>query len=208
MGDRTERGRELYELGLKLGALGPVAIGGAGGTLAQALTRSVGCGVVLAGSDAQFHDGSCAACGVWLAEYYDLPAAVFIRQSGKQVDVRVTQRKEQRLSSCAPCTGRWDWLTGSDGGWAARRAGGKHCGGSVTAEGPAALKLLLERMGCDVLSCAQPGVPVLKSDREGFRLSVEWNGVTLLPPGEDALAAAAAWLSEGRAVPAFKMELI
>lgn len=209
MEDRSEQGRELYELGLHLGSLGPVAIGAAGGTLAQALARSLGCGVVLAGNDARFHDGSCAACGVWLAEYYDLSAAVFIRQTGREIDLRVTSRDGHHKPRNAPAsTGRWDWLTGSDGGWAARRAGGRCCGGSVAAEGPEALKLLLERLGCDVLRCGGPGVPVLRSDREGFRLTVEWNGMTFLPPGEDALAAAAVWLSEGRAIPAFKMELI
>lgn len=213
MNIRTEQGRELYELGLRLGALGPVAIGASGGSLAQILARCVGCGVALAGGEARFHDGSCAACGVWLTGYYALPAAVFLRQSGSRVCVRVTDRKGKGFTPAAAevtalCAGEWDLFTGADSGWAAHRAAGRCRVGTVAVEGPAALRLLLERLGCDVLDRAQPGVPLLRSDREGFRLTVEWEGMTLLPPGEDALAAAAAWLTEGRAVPAFKPEQI
>lgn len=213
MNVRIERGRELYELGLRLGVLGPVAIGAVGGTLAVALSRCVGCGVALAGGEARFHDGSCAACGVWLTKYYRLPAAVFLRQEGNRLFVRVTDGDGALFSPpaspvTAPCTGSWDLITGADSGWAARRAAGRGRMTTVAAEGPAALRLLLERMGCDVLDRPRPGVPCLKADRECFRLSVEWDGMTLLPPGEDALAAAANWLSEGRAVPAFGAELI
>lgn len=213
MNVRIERGRELYELGLRLGVLGPVAIGAVGGTLAVTLSRCVACGVALAGGEARFHDGSCAACGVWLTKFYGLPAAVFLRQEGSQVFVQVTDGQGRSFSPSeravtAPCTGSWDLITGADSGWAARRAAGRGRMGAVAAEGPPALRLLLERMGCDVLDAPRPGVPMLKTDREGFRLSVEWDGMTLLPPGEDALAAAAGWLSEGRAVPAFKVEQI
>lgn len=213
MNVRIERGRELYELGLRLGVLGPVAIGAVGGTLAVTLSRCVACGVALAGGEARFHDGSCAACGVWLTKFYGLPAAVFLRQEGSQVFVQVTDGQGRSFSPSeravtAPCTGSWDLITGADSGWAARRAAGRGRMGAAVAEGPPALRLLLERMGCDVLDAPRPGVPMLKTDREGFRLSVEWDGMTLLPPGEDALAAAAVWLSEGRAVPAFKVEQI
>ena len=106
-----------------------------------------------------------------------------------------------------PCTGSWDLLTGADSGWAARRASGRSCHTVVAAEGSPALRLLLERMGCHVLDRPRQGVPVLRTEGEGFRLVVEINGLTLLPPGEDALSAAAGWLSEGRAVPAFGAEL-
>lgn len=212
METRTERGRKLYELGLDLGTLGPVAIGAAGGTLAQALARCVGCGVVLAGGDARFHDGTCAACGVWLTRYYGMAASVFFRQEGAQVVIHLTDGSGKPFSPpsgvvTAPCTGQWDLLTGADSGWAARRAVGR-CSGTAAVQGPMALKLLLERMGCDVLDRPRAGVPRLKADREGFRLTVEWNGLTLIPPGEDALAAAANWLTDGRAVPAFKTERI
>ena len=90
MNVRIERGRELYELGLRLGVLGPVAIGAVGGTLAVTLSRCVACGVALAGGEARFHDGSCAACGIWLTKYYGLPAAVFLRQEGSRLSVQVT----------------------------------------------------------------------------------------------------------------------
>lgn len=210
---RVERGREMYELGLRLGVLGPVAIGSAGGTLAQALARCVGCGVALAGGEARFHDGGCAACGVWLTKYYGMAAGVFVRQEGGAVDLRVTDGRGEPFSPpaaavTAPCTGAWDALTGADCGWAARRAGDCRLGTAVACSGPAALKLLLERMGCDVLARPRTGVPLLTADREGFSLTVEWSGARLTLPGEDALAAAAGWLTRERAVPAFKIEEI
>lgn len=208
MNFRTKQGREAYELGLRLGVLGPVAIGAAGGALALALARCVGCGIALAGGEARFHDGSCAACGVWLTKYYGLPAAVFVRQESGTATLLVTDGQGRPFSPApgevtAPCTGDWDLLAGADMGWAARRAVGFGRAGAVSAEGPAALGFLLERMGCDVVTGSRPGVPLLKADREGFRLTVEWDGVAFRPPGEDALAAAANWLIEGRAVPAF-----
>lgn len=208
---RTEQGRRMYELGLRLGVLGPIAIGAAGGTLAQTLARCVGCGVAMAGGEARFHDGSCAACGVWLTKYYSMPASVYVRRENGGLSVYVADGQGIPFSPpeapvTQPCTGNWDLLTGADGGWAARRASGHSRTGAVAAEGPPALRILLERLGCDVLDRPGDGVPLLKADREGFRLTVEWEGLTILPPGEDALAAAANWLTGERAVPAFKME--
>lgn len=213
MENRVRLGREAFELGLGLGSLGPVLIGACGGTLASALARSVGCGVALAGSESRFHDGSCEACGVWLAGYYDLPSAVFVRQEGSRVLFAATDAAGRELrpstaKTAAPCTGRWDLLTGADGGWAARRAAGRCAAMVVTAEGPAALRLLLERMGCDVLDRPRPGVPLLSSDPGGFRLTVRHEGVVEHPAGQDALAAAANWLSHGQSIPAFGAELI
>ncbi|MGN0985390.1 MAG: hypothetical protein ACI4OU_02760 [Candidatus Enterenecus sp.] len=211
MEERTERGREMYELGLRLGALGTVAIGSAGGSLAKALARCVGCGVALAGGEARFHDGDCAACGVWLTKYYGMAAGVFLRQEGGEVRAWVTDGGGLPFSPpaaevTAPCTGSWDALTGANCGWAARRAAGRSRMAAVCCDGPAALRLLLERLGCDVLDRPRPGVPLLTADREGFSLTVEWNGARWDPPGEDALAAAAAWLTRDQAVPAFKIE--
>ena len=48
--DRRKLGREFYELGLRLGGLGTVAIGSGGGELAKALARAAGCGVSLTGA--------------------------------------------------------------------------------------------------------------------------------------------------------------
>lgn len=208
MEDRITKGQEAYELGLRLGKLGPVAIGVSGGTLAAALARCVGCGVALAGGEARFHDGSCAACGVWLAEYYSLPSAVYVRQQGSEVSFHVAENVGK--ASCmvgSACTGGWDLITGADSGWAARRAVGRHAM-TVSAEGVPALKLLLERMGCDVLDRPVRGVPLLQGDEEGFTLTIRWSGHTECPPGRDALEAAARWLADGHAVPAFGPELI
>jgi len=58
-------------------------------------------------------------------------------------------------------------------------------------------------MGCDVLDRRAPGIPLLRAEQEGFRLAVECNGTRFSPPGKDALAAAAAWLADPAAIPAF-----
>lgn len=213
MEDRIGLGRKAFDIGLGLGASGPVLIGAGGGTLAAALARSVGCGVALAGAEARFHDGSCEACGVWLAGYYGLSASVFIRQFGNDICLSVKDGQGQEILPAgieitASCTGGWDLITGADSGWAARRAVGDCRATVVAAEGPPALKLLLERMGCDVLDRPTPGIPLLCSDREGFRLTVHRNGTVEHPDGPDVLAAAAKWLSLGYAVPAFGAELI
>ena len=83
--ERTQLGRDYYELGLSLGRLGTVLIGSGGGSLARALART-GCGAALAGGEVKFHDGTCAACGAWLAGYYGVPAALFVRQEGGLVE--------------------------------------------------------------------------------------------------------------------------
>mgnify|MGYP000440844855 CR=1 FL=1 len=65
MEHRMQQGRRMYELGLRLGSLGAVAIGSAGGSLAQALARAAGCGAALTGGEVKFHDGGCAACAAF-----------------------------------------------------------------------------------------------------------------------------------------------
>ena len=127
--DRTDLGREFYELGLRLGGLGTVAIGSGGGPLARTLARAVGCGVALAGGEAKFHDGGCAACGAWLARYYEFPASVFVRQEGQEVELFLLDGRCERFTP-APvqeperaCTGEWDLLVGADCAWVADREG-------------------------------------------------------------------------------------
>ena len=217
MKDRTELGREFYELGLKLGRLGVVAIGSGGGPLSKALARIAGCGVALAGGEARFHDGSCAACAAWLGRYYNLPAALFVRQTGENVEWFLLDSGGQpftpdHVENVRPSSvGEWDLLTGADCAWAAERAADRRRQGVVSARGPAALTLALERMGYVVLDRPLPGAPMFQADREGFRLQVELNGTSFSPGGVDALAAAAdfaAWPEAAgpRAVPAFRPE--
>ena len=127
--ERTQLGREYYELGLALGGLGTVLIGSGGGSLARALARAAGCGAALAGAEVKFHDGTCAACGAWLARYYEFSAALFVRQDGARVERFLTDGRGEPLTSAAaagperPCTGEWDLLAGADCAWAANRAG-------------------------------------------------------------------------------------
>lgn len=213
MEDRGELGLRMYRQGLELGRLGTVAIGSAGGSLARMLARCLGCGVALAGGEARFHDGSCAACGVWLGRYYALPATVFLRQRGGEILTWILDGEGQPFTPSgegrlAPCTGNWDVLAGADCGWAGRRAGEVRRQDVVAVQGPPALKLMLERLGCDVLDRPRPGVPLLRSDPEGFRLTVEWKGDRFQPPGDDVLDAAMGWLTRSRAVPAFKNGLV
>ena len=211
MEKRTKLGQELYELGLRLGALGAVAIGSGGGTLARTLARMAGCGVSLAGGEARFHDGGCAGCGAWVGRYYNLPAALFIRQDGDEVEIYLTddqgRRFQRRLDAGGPGTavGAWDILAGADSAWAANRVGDRRVpGGLVSASGPAALTLALERMGYEVSDRPMPGAAAFQADREGLSLTVEQNGTVVRPIGEDALEAAACFADTPQAVPAFR----
>ena len=208
---QTKLGQELYELGQRLGTLGAVAIGSGGGPLAKTLARAAGCGVSLAGGQARFHDGSCAACGAWVGQYYDRPAALFIRQDKDEVEIYLTdgegRRFQRRLDSGDPGTavGTWDILAGADCAWAANRVGDRRVsGGLVSAKGPAALTLALERLGYEVSDRPMPGAAAFRADREGLSLTVEQNGTVLRPGGEDALEAAVCFADTPRAVPAFR----
>ena len=211
MEKRTRLGQELYELGLRLGALGAVAIGSGGGPLARTLARAAGCGVSLAGGEARFHDGGCAACGAWVGRYYNLPAALFIRQDGDGVEIYLTdedgRRFQRRLDSGGPdaAVGAWDIMAGADCAWAANRVGDRRVpGGLVSAKGPAALTLALERLGYEVSDRPVPGAAAFRADREGLSLTVEQNGSVQRPAGEDALEAAVGFAETPQAVPAFR----
>ena len=211
MEKRMKLGQELYELGLRLGTLGAVAIGSGGGRLAQTLARAAGCGVSLSGGEARFHDGGCAACGTWVGRYYDLPAALFIRQDGDGVEIYLTDAEgrsfHRRLDSGGPdgLVGAWDILAGADCAWAASRVGDRRVpGGLVSAAGPTALTLALERLGYEVSDQPVPGAAAFKADREGLSLTVEQNGTVLRPIGEDALEAAVCFADAPQAVPAFR----
>ena len=211
--DRAELGREFYELGLRLGGLGPVLIGCGGGPLAKVLARAAGCGAALAGGEVKFHDGDCAACGAWLAKYYEFPASIFVRQEGTEIGLFLPDQPEQRFSlrytqGIDPaCTGEWDLLTGADCAWAANRAG-EYQGdlGPACARGPAALTLAMERLGYEVSSEPAPGVPLFETDREGFALRVEEDGGTVSPEGSDALEGLTGYVRKPEAIPAFRPE--
>ena len=209
--ERTQLGREFFELGLGLGRLGTVLIGSGGGSLARALARAAGCGAALAGGEVKFHDGGCAACGTWLARYYQYPAALFVRQDGARVERFLTDGRGRPLTPPdgageeAPCAGEWDMLAGADCAWAACRVGERRTpGGLAAAEGPAALTLALERLGYEVADRPVPGAVLFRADREGLSLTVEQGGLTFRPVGEDALEAAASYVDEPQAVPAFR----
>lgn len=211
--DRTQLGEELYKLGLRLGGLGTVLIGSGGGTLARALARSVGCGAALAGGEVRFHDGTCAACGAWMAKYYGFPASVFVRQEGAEVELFLPDGQEKRFTLAyaqgvePSCTGEWDLLAGADCAWAANRAGDYRGElGPACAQGPAALTLAMERLGYEVSGQPVPGGPLFESDGEGFVLQVTEGGVSRPLPGADALAALADYAQRLQAVPAFRPE--
>jgi len=210
LSNKIHQGMELFQLGVRLGHLGTVAIGCAGGELAKALARTVGCGVALAGGEVRFHDGACAACGRWLGEYYGLPATLFVRQKDGKARVYVLDQQGRSLSVDDAVsageerpTGQWDLLAGADQAWAANRVAGRRQRGVACAIGPAALTLTLERMGYEVMSHPRPGIPLFRSDREGFHLAVEHNGVVYHPAGVDVLDRAVNFVLQPRAIPAF-----
>ena len=209
--DRAQLGREFYELGLRLGRSGTVAIGSGGGELAKALARAAGCGVALAGGEAKFHDGGCAACGAWLADHYGFPAAVFVRQEGAEIGLLLLGEQEKHFSPVRAqelepaCTGEWDLLAGADCAWAADRAGNYHGElGLACAQGPAALTLALERLGYEVADRPVPGAVRFETDREGFFLRVEDGSGVFQLHGADALAELADYAQRPQAVPAFR----
>ena len=211
--DRVQLGREFYELGLRLGGLGTVLIGSGGGTLARALARTAGCGAALAGGEARFHDGTCAACGAWLAGYYQFPASLFIRQEGDRVERFLLDGQGRpftppEITGSAPaCAGEWDLLAGADCAWAASRAGGFRGElGPACARGPAALTLALERLGYEVSDRPVPGAPLFEMDREGFALRVAEGGSSFRLQGADGLEGLADYVRQPRAVPAFRPE--
>ena len=213
MEKQAKLGQELYELGLRLGTLGAVAIGSGGGLLARTLARAAGCGVSLAGGEARFHDGGCAACGAWVGRHYDLPAALFVRQDGDEVEIYLTdsegRRFQRRLEAGSPgsAVGDGALLAGADCAWVADRVGDRRVpGGLVSAAGPAALTLALERLGYEVSDQPAPGAAAFRADREGLSLTVEQDGLVMRPVGEDALEAAACFVQAPQAVPAFRPE--
>ena len=205
------QGRELFELGARLARLGTLAIGSAGGERARLLARAAGCGAALAGGEVRFHDGTCAACGVWLAGYYGFGAALFLRQEGEAVGVSlhdgtgaVIDAGSLPAAGGAGTPGSWDLLTGADCAWAAHRAGDRTVRGGVAfVRGPAGLTMALERMGWTVTRRPLPGGTVFTSDEEGFALTVERGGAVIRLAGADALEAAAGYGEEPRAIPAF-----
>ncbi len=205
------QGRELFELGARLARSGTVAIGSAGGERAKLLARAAGCGAALAGGEVRFHDGTCAACGVWLAEYYGFGAALFVRQEGEEVRIylhdgagKVINAASLPAAGEAGTAGSWDLLAGADCAWAANRAGDRLTRGGVAfVRGPAALTMALERMGWIVTKQPLPGGTVFTSDGEGFALTVERSGAVCRPVGADALEAAAGYGEEPQAIPAF-----
>ena len=192
MEDPIRQGRRMYELGRRLGALGAVAIGSAGGPLAHALARTAGGGAALAGGEVRFHDGRCAACAAWLAQYYRLPASLFLRQQGREVTAWVLDGRGRlfeppALPPSAPTrAGEWDLLVGVEQAWAVHRAGRVRRSGPLCAQGPEGLVLALERMGYELVP-ARPGVPVLRSDREGFSLQEFSSGETAYDEGSRLL---------------------
>lgn len=209
--DREKLGREFYELGLRLGGLGTVAIGSGGGPLARGLARTAGCGVVLAGGEAKFHDGGCAACGAWLTGYYGFPAGLFIRQEGPEIRSFLVNEQGKaftpvRVKRIEPaCTGEWDLLAGADCAWAANRAG-EYRGelGPAWARGPVALTLALERLGYEVSDHPVPGAPQFEADPEGFTLRVKEGGTAFVFRGKDALEGLVEYTGLPRAMPAFR----
>ena len=138
---RGELGQELYELGLRLGRLGAVAVGSGGGPLARALARIAGGGAALSGGEVKFHDGDCAGCGAWVGRYYNLPAALFIRQEGDGVDIYLSDGEgrsfHRRLDGGGPASAVGEWAprpspwpwSGWDTRWRTARCRGRCCSG-------------------------------------------------------------------------------
>lgn len=212
-------GQAAFALGARLAGLGVVTVGAQGGGLGWMLARCVGCGAAMAGADVLFHDGTSPAAGVWLAGHYELPAAAYFLVERGQAEVylhdgqgrALEEDQLPRSSGRVGPVGTWDQLVGTDGSYASHRVAGRRLDGLVVTvmpgPGQQPLATALERLGCEVLPRPCRGVPLLRCDKAGFRLTVRdgLNGYS--PAGTDALSAAVDWClsraGEGRAVPAF-----
>lgn len=212
-------GPAAFALGARLAGLGVVTVGAQGGGLGWMLARCVGCGAAMAGADVLFHDGTTPAAGAWLARHYELPAAAYFLVERGQAEVflhdgqgrALEEGQLPRSSGRVGPVGTWDQLVGTDGSYASHRVAGRRVDGLVVTvmpgPGQAPLITALERLGCEVLPRPCQGVPLLRCDRAGLRLTVRDGLSSRSPAGADALSAAVGWCLErvrgSRPVPAF-----
>ncbi len=200
----------LLALGRALGSEGKVALGSFGGPGAQMLLRSAASGITAVGGTALYHDMECAAQAAWLGESHQLPVSLFIEQDGERVYLhlfdswglplgRGRERKlehtllrgeptlsvAQRVGSCERLpTGPGDYALD-----AARRANLHRLSlrtvrVAVTGQTPAdrAIRLVLEKMGCQVYGQWKRGIPAFTGSHGGFRLSARDESGALLSP--------------------------
>lgn len=200
----------LLALGRALGREGKVAVGCFGGPGAQMLLRSAASGITAAGGTALYHDMECAAQAAWLGESHQLPVSLFIEQDGEKVYLhlfdswglplgRGRERKLEHMLLRGEDTlregmqvGRCERLGVGPGDYAvdgARRASLRRMSlrtlrVAVTGSTPAdrAVRLMLEKLGCQVTDQWRRGIPAFTAGHGGFRLSARDESGALLSP--------------------------
>lgn len=215
-------GGAAFELGARLGGEGVFALGADGGEVSRMLARCAGCGGALAGADILFHDGTTPAVGAWLGRHYALPATLFFLEERGRVSLWLRDGSGKRVEadSLPPAgrwpgtVGKWSSLPGTDESFAAHAVGKRQSAGLVVSvlpgEGQKPLVTALERLGCEVLRRPRLGVPVLRSDRAGFTLTLRFEQEEVRLGGSDAVSAAVEWCTlrtaPPQAVPAWRQE--
>ncbi len=199
----------LLALGRALGSEGKVALGAFGGAGAQMLLRSAASGITAAGGTALYHDMECAAQAAWLGESYQLPVSLFIEQDGEKVYLhlfdscglslgRGRERKlehtllrgeppltAQRIGSCERLSaGPGDYAQDAARRSNLRRVSLRSVRVAVTGHTPAdrAIRLVLEKLGCQVSDQWKRGIPAFTGSHGGFRLSARDESGALLSP--------------------------
>lgn len=200
----------LLALGRALGSEGKVALGSFGGLGAQMLLRSAASGITAAGGTALYHDMECAAQAAWLGESHQLPVSLFIEQDGEKVYLhlfdswglplgRGRERKLEHILlrgepalSVAQRVGCCERLPTGPGEYAAdaarranlHRVSLRTVRVAVTGQTPAdrAIRLVLEKLGCQVSDQWKRGIPAFTGRHGGLRLSARDESGALLSP--------------------------
>lgn len=187
----------LLLLGNALGDQGQVGLGHSGGAGAEMLARAAGSGMAAAGCRVLCHDAPTPAAGAWLAQRYELPAALFVEQEGERAFLHMAGRgglplgraRERKIESAllrgevrrmpAGKVGQWETVNGTEGTYAAdaARAGGRGRSLpaitlSVPGKGPAdnVLARALSALGCTVIRERKSGVSTFAVFHGGFHL--------------------------------------
>ena len=188
----------VLDLGSALsGEGGPVALGWCGGAGAEALVTAAAAGIAAAGGWAVEQDGACPAAAAWAGEFYQLPAGLFLAQSGEELTLFCFGPEGALLPRTRQRTLESALLRRSLPRPPARRMGGRtlltcveesYLSAAIQAAGPALrpdpvtaavlrsggdlLARGLERMGCPVRRSETPGAPAFAAERGGTALSL------------------------------------
>ena len=223
----------LLQLGNLLGQAGPLCLGWSGGDGAAMLARAAGSGCAAAGSQVTLCDAPSPAAAAWLGACSGLESTLFVQQEGEEIFLHFFDRRGLPLPRSRQRTleggllrgeltqvpaarvGRQELVSGTLAAYSADAA--RRCRLSSRPLPPlraavpgrhgadAPLAQALERIGCAVQDCWEPGIPAFETAHGGFYLLArDETGAHLEPAVLLAMTALIEWENgEGRvAVPA------